>query len=197
VVRILEGFIECPVAFLVVAEVLEQRYPARIAGHQAVITLPPVDLNAIDVERPPLGEPEWHFRGITLPANEVAPAYVDGPLWGHVTHSAGDGGFPVAAEVKRLRIIVEADTDDAGVRMLAEDIARGAPAWWRSVAAWIEVLCQQDLSRLGPAAPGWHFNGTTLWTQLDGDGDKNQVLSWLLNQVGTLCTRTRLSPPTS
>lgn len=174
-VRILEGFIECPVAFLVVAEALEQRYPARIAGHQVVITLPPVDMNAKDVERPPLREPQWHFRGITLPANEVSSARVYRPLWGQVTHYAGDGGFPMAAEVKRLRTIVEADTDDVGVRMLAEDIARVAPAWWQSVAAWIEVLYQQDLSRLGPTAPGWHFNGTTLWTQLEGDDDKNQV----------------------
>lgn len=173
--RILEGFIQCPVAFLVAAEALQQRYQARIAGHRVVITLPPVDMNAMDVERPPLAEPEWHFRGIRLPANKVAPAYVDGPLWGEVTHRAGDGGVPTAAQVKRLRTIVEVDTDDAGVRMLAEDVARGAPAWWRSVAAWIEVLYLQDLSRLGPASPGWHFNGTTLWTQLEGDGDKNQV----------------------
>lgn len=57
-----------------------------------------------------------------------------------------------------------------------------APAWWQSVAAWIEVLYQQDLSRLGPAAPGWHFNGTTLWTQLEGD-DKNQV-TFLAAQPG-------------
>lgn len=140
-------------------------------------------MNAMDVERPPLGEPEWYFRGIRLPANEVAPTYPDGPLWGEVTYRAGDRGFPVAAEVKRLRAIVEVDTDDAGMRIVAEDIARGAPAWWQSVAAWIEVLYQQDLSRLGPAAPGWHFNGTTLWTQLEGDGDKNQV-TFLAAQPG-------------
>ncbi|WP_131536333.1 hypothetical protein [Mycolicibacterium aromaticivorans] len=173
--RILEGFIQCPVAVLIVVDALQQRYPARIAGHQVVITLPPIDMNAMNVERPPLAEPEWHFRGIRLPANEVASASSDGPLWGEVTHRAGDGGVPTAAQVKRLRTVVEVDTDDAGVRMLAEDIARGAPVWWRSVAAWIEVLYQQDLSRLGPASPGWHFNGTAFWTQLDGDGDKNQV----------------------
>lgn len=61
------------------------------------------------------------------------------------------------------------------MRRLAENVARAAPAWWQSVAAWIEVLYQQDLSRLGPIAPGWHFHGTTLWTQLEGDGEKNQV----------------------
>ena len=38
-----------------------------------------------------------------------------------------------------------------------------------------QVLYREDLSRLGPTAPGWHFNGTTLWTQLEGDEDKNQV----------------------
>lgn len=181
--RILEGFIECPVAVSIVAGALQQRYPAHIAGHQVVIKLPPVDMNAMNVERPPLEEPEWHFRGIRLPANEIASGYADGPLWGEVTHRAGNGGLPMAAEVKRLRIVVEADNDDAGVRMLAEDIARAAPAWWQSVAAWIEVLYQQDLSRLGPTAPGWHFNGTTLWTQLDGDDDKNQV-TFLAAQPG-------------
>lgn len=165
VVRILEGFIQCPVAVLVVAEALRERYAARIAGHQVVITLPPVEMNTMNVERPPLAEPEWHFHGIRLPANEVVSAYADGPLWGEVTYRAGDGAVPMAVEVKRLRAIVEIDTDDVGVRMLADDIARGAPTWWRSVAAWIEVLYQQDLSRLGPASPGWHFNGTTLWTQ--------------------------------
>jgi hypothetical protein len=183
VVRILEGFIECPVAFLIVAEALQQHYPARIAGHQVVITLPPVDMDAMNVERPPLQEPEWHYRGIRLPANEVASAYADGPLWGEVAHRAGNGELAMAAKVKRLRAIVEVDTDDAGVRMLAEDIARSAPAWWQSVAAWIEVLYHQDLSRLGPTAPGWHFNGTTLWTQLDGDEDKNQV-TFLAAQPG-------------
>lgn len=132
-------------------------------------------MNAMKVERPPLAEPEWRFRGIKLPANDIAGANVDCPLWGEVTHRAGNGGLPMAADVKRLRTVVEADTDDAGVRMLAENLARAAPVWWQSVAAWIEVLYQQDLSRLGPAAPGWHFNGTTLWTQLEGDGDKNQV----------------------
>jgi hypothetical protein len=89
-VRILEGFIECPAAVLIVAEALQQRYPAHIAGHQVVIKLPPVGMNAMNVERPPLEEPEWHFRGIRLPANEVASAYADGPLWGEVTHRAGN-----------------------------------------------------------------------------------------------------------
>ena len=145
--------------------------------------MPSVDMNAMNVERPPLQEPEWHYRGIRLPANEVATAYTEGPLWGEVTHRTANGELPMAAKVKRLRAIVEADTDDAGMRMLAEDIARSAPAWWRSVAAWIEVLYHQDLSRLGPTAPGWHFNGTTLWTQLEGDDDKNQV-TFLAAQPG-------------
>ena len=80
----------------------------------------------------------------------------------------------MAAKVRRLRTIVEADTDDAGVRVPPRT-SSAAPQPGGSPLPPGSRCSPTGPVRLGPPAPGWHFNGVTLWTQLEGDNDENQV----------------------
>ncbi len=168
---ILEGYFECPVPFSIVAEALTQPYSVHIAGQAAVITLPRAPIEGMHHDRPPLQEPEWHYRGLTLPPLALR---VYGPVWGEVTHRTNDATLPVAVVVRRMRLRVTLPGED-GIGLIAHNISREAPRWWAAVAAWVEVFNGQDLSRLGSAAPGWHLNGTLLWTQLEQDAKDNAV----------------------
>lgn len=183
---ILEGYFECPVPLSIVAEALTQPYSGHIAGHPMIVTLPRAPIAGVHHDGAPLQEPDWHYRGLTLPPS---PLPVHGPVWGEVTHWINEG-MPMAVAVTRVRLRF-ALTREAGIPLLAVKIARDVPRWWATVAGWIEVLSGQDLSRLGPAEPGWHLNGTLLWTQLREDATENAV-----RFVGDQPARTNLHPYT-
>lgn len=169
---VVEGYFECPTPFAIATEGLSQQYHARIGGLDTVITLPRIDENA-DPHHPRLLAPHWHYRGVTIPQSEIPSAEA---FWGNGAIFNADN-TPRAVVVKRIRLAVEDANTDTEKRRAADAIARGVPRWWRLAAAWVEIIHGQDLSRLGPVAPGVHFNGTSFWTQFEGDAERSVVTS--------------------
>jgi hypothetical protein len=110
-----------------------------------------------------LAEPDWHYSEHDNGLSRLPELR---PFWGQVVAWANDHATPKAASVRRFRFATEAAADDDQVRDVGRRIAEAAPAWWAAVSAWIEILHDQDLLRLGPVEPGLHFNDTTLWTRL-------------------------------
>ncbi|TXI56464.1 hypothetical protein [Mycolicibacterium mageritense] len=132
-----------------------------VAGHPAHITLPSVE--GVDHRHPALGPPGWHYTDHDIPQSRVSSPdgfWGTGALWTH-------DNTPYAVHVNRFRLRIDVEADDAGTQEVGREIAKELAGWWRAVAAWVEVLYEQDLSRLGPIAPGVHFDEPTLWTQLD------------------------------
>jgi hypothetical protein len=167
---VVEGYFECPTPFAIATEGLSQQYHARIGGLDTVITLPRIDENA-SPHHPRLLAPQWYYRGVAIPQSEVPSAEA---FWGNGAIFNADN-TPRAVIVKRIRLAVEDAGTDTEKRRAADAIARALPRWWSLASTWVEIIHGQDLSRLGPVAPGVHFNGTTLWTQLEGHGERSMI----------------------
>ena len=158
--RVIEGYYRCPFPFSIATDALTEAFPIQVGGHRAVITFPSADGVT---GHPELQEPAWHYTEHDIPQSRLPGAeafWGTGAIW-------RTGDTPIAVHINRFRLCIEVDANDAETPEIARSVAEAMPAWWRMVGAWIEVLYQQDLSRLGPIAPGVHFTGTTLWTKLD------------------------------
>lgn len=167
---VVEGYFKCPNPFAIASDGLPQPYHVRIDQHDLVLALPWIDINA-SPRHPRLLAPHWHYHGVQIPQSEIPSAEA---FWGSGAIFNVDN-TPRAVIVQRFRIATEVAGGDTEKRAVADAVARGMPGWWALAAAWIEILHGQDLSRLGSVAPGVHFNGTSLWTQLESDQQKSQV----------------------
>lgn len=176
--RVIEGYYRCPFPFLVEVDALSEAYPIHVGDHTATLTLPSAD--GVTCDDPALRAPKWYYPGAPggprgmLPEGERS--------WGAATNWNHDE-TPMWVQIEHFRICFEVDVDATfeGGRAVAEAL----PGWWATVSAWVEVLYQQDLSGLGPVAPGVHYNGTTLWTASDEVG--NDVV-----RVGSMMARVNM-----
>ncbi|WP_133119103.1 hypothetical protein [Mycolicibacterium agri] len=159
--RVIEGYFRCPFPFTVITSALSEEFAIEVGGHHAAITLPSAD--GVTPDHIALTEPDWFYREAEVPQSRLAG--VD-PFWGTAALWRADN-TPFAVHIDRFRLCIEVDSDGAGSSRVAREVAEAMPAWWLTVGGWVEVLYEQDLSRLGPVDPGVHFNGTTLWTKLD------------------------------
>lgn len=167
---VVEGYFVCPTAFAIETNGLAGQYRARIGDRDTIMTLPRIDENA-SPHQPRLLAPDWYYQGISIPQADIPS---DEAYWGNGAIFNADNS-PRAVIVRRIRIAIDEVDRDASKRGTADLVARAMPHWWSLASTWIEIIHGQDLSRLGPIAPGVHFNGTTLWTQLDGDAALSQV----------------------
>jgi hypothetical protein len=168
---VVEGYFVCPIPFAIETGGLLEHYRARIGDRQTIITLPKVD-EAASPHRPRLLAPHWYYKGVSISHKADIPSAE--AYWGNGAIFNADN-MPRAVIVKRIRIAVDEVIGDTDKRRVADVVAREMPRWWGLASTWIEIIHGQDLSRLGPVAPGVHFNGTTLWTQLDSDVALSQV----------------------
>ena len=159
--RVVEGYYECPVPFVVGVSALAVEYSAVVGGRAVVIRLPSED--GVDRNSDELSAPPWHYserQDLLSSRPELAP------FWGRIVHWAENFSAPKAASVRRFGISLEVAGDDDQVRDGGRHIAEAMPTWWAAVSAWIELRHGQDLSQLGPVQPGIKFTGTTLWARL-------------------------------
>ncbi|CAN5516620.1 hypothetical protein BH09ACT8_BH09ACT8_53050 [soil metagenome] len=160
--RVVEGYYRCLAPFTVTDEALGEQYPIVVGGHAGSLTLP----SRIGVTTHHVGmeAPDWFYGGdVDLPQSRLAGAE---EFWGAAALWHADN-TPFAFHVRRFRLSFGIDGADGAVERLAREVAVAMPAWWAQVSVWLEVLFEQDLSRLGPVDPGVHFNTTTLWARLD------------------------------
>ncbi|MEA2446242.1 MAG: hypothetical protein QOJ12_3538 [Thermoleophilales bacterium] len=167
---VVEGYFVCPAAFAIETNGLAGQYQARIGDRDTTITLPRIDENASPFQ-PRLLAPHWYYQGISIPQADIPS---DEAYWGNGAIFNADN-TPRVVIVRRIRIAVDEVVGDTDKRRTADLVARAMPRWWGLASTWIEIIHGQDLSRLGPIAPGVHFNGTTLWTQLERDAALSQV----------------------
>lgn len=111
-----------------------------------------------------LAEPAGHYTEHETALSRLREL---APFWGRVVQVTNDLRAPTAVSIVRFGMAFEAAGDDSDVREVARRLAEATPLWWNAVSAWIEVLYEQDLSRLGPVEPGVHFTDTTLWTRVN------------------------------
>ncbi|WP_328352718.1 hypothetical protein OG976_20280 [Mycobacterium sp. NBC_00419] len=159
--RVIEGYFECPVPFVVTASATAGIYLASVGGLPVTVTLPTA--NDATMHHSDLAEPSWHYPGRDGSLSRLPEL---APFWGRVVVWADNHTTPKALSISRFKIATDATGDDNAVREVGRQLAEAAPAWWSAVSAWIEILYGQDLSRLGPVEPGLRFNNTTLWTRL-------------------------------
>lgn len=167
---VVEGYFACPTPFAIETAGLSRHYHARIGDRDIVISLPKIDA-AASPHHPRLLAPHWYYQGISISQADIPSAEA---YWGNGAIFNADN-TPRAVIVKRIRIAVDGVGDDTDKRRMADAVARAMPRWWGLASTWVEIIHGQDLSRLGPVTPGVHFNGTTLWTQLDSDVVLSQV----------------------
>lgn len=159
--RVIEGYYTCPVPFTVTAEALDTTYTVSLDGHPVTLTLP--SATGIGGRHEGLTEPAWHHTEHDIPQSRLVGL---APYWGQPMRWDGTTGALKAASVRRFRLATQTTGDDDHIRTVAFQIAEAAPLWWAAASAWIEVIHNQDLSRLGPVEPGLHFNKTSLWARL-------------------------------
>lgn len=160
--RVVEGYYRCVAPFTVTDEALREQYPIVVGGHAGSLTLPsPIGVTTHHVA---MEAPDWFYSDdVDLPQSRLVGAE---DFWGTAAQWHADN-TPLAFHIRRFRLSFDIDGADGAVERLAREVAAAMPAWWAQVSVWLEVLFEQDLSRLGPVDPGVHFSATTLWARLD------------------------------
>ncbi|PJE00949.1 MAG: hypothetical protein CK429_35915 [Mycobacterium sp.] len=159
--RVVEGYFECPVEFVVVVSALAVEYSTVIAGQRLLIRLPSAD--DVTQGHDELAAPPQHYsdrEDLLSGRPELAP------FWGRVAVWSENFGAAKAVMVRRFGFTFDLVGDDDHVRTVGARVSEGLPVWWSAVAAWIEVRSGQDLSRLGPTTPGLKFTGASLWSKV-------------------------------
>lgn len=169
---VVEGVHECGQGFVVLDEALSRNYRTVIAGYDVTLTLPRSDTDW------DLLPPEW----TCAPPRSIRDyGHPHGP-WGNVIQrkKSTDGSYvPIAAQVRAFRFASEvAIQPPADRRAVAQAINDGLDGWWAIATSWIEIMTQQDITRLGrDETSAMLGQDRQIWTS----GDDGETASIALN----------------
>jgi hypothetical protein len=146
------------------ADLLDQTFGTRIAGHDTTVWPPLVPIAE--------GDRPWN---LAPPRILGRPPAESDSSWGSITR--WEDGVATSVIVERLAFTTEipaaADEDQA-----AESLVDAMDGWWDNVLAWLELVTGQHLTRVAHEKTRYIGSPTPIWP-LNADGSHGRPFSFM------------------
>ncbi|OBK90567.1 hypothetical protein [Mycolicibacter sinensis] len=149
--KTLEWWYDLEPGFLAHTDVLQNSFPTRVAGRDAVVHPPGVPKGAMAWAGSVLGPPQFGYTAQSPPDAQ----------WGWLDSFTAKNEEIVA--IKRLVLTSPVDPDVEDVQQIAEHVVAATDTWWSAISAWVEIITGQHLTHVGHHKPDVVGNPTSIW----------------------------------